>query len=543
MTLEFVDNLLKLPNPSEMGEWDKIAIEFGIPEEILMENAARECLSVISTLFYPLKGKKFWLFMGHGNNGGDAVCLARHLHDNHANVTVLHLADLESFKGSANYNIRLAKKDNVKFLHLEKGDEYSILDKFTKLSRPDFIIDGLLGTGFSGYLRAPVLNLINCLNKYAAVSQVPIISLDIPSGLNGSTGLPSPVAICADYTITFTAPKQGLVLSQAHKWTGNLIVREIGMPSTLDYPCNWCLLDGRGLIKRIELPQNSFKNIYGHVLIIGGIPQYTGAPTLAALSALKTGAGLVTIYCPVSSIPVIKSGFPEIMTISAGPEWPDSPDDLFKKLLEHVNSIIIGPGMGRSGFALSLIKNILRIENRPRAIIDADALVLIGMDQEISKYITEKDILSPHPGEAGALLAISGRDVQADRIDAIKKLCEKFKAAVILKGADTRILQNGFKGLLCAYDIPQLAIGGSGDVLSGILGALSAALIDAPAHEIAARGVITHALAGMILAKKYPQRGGLARELADAIAQIEAFLNDFPVQELKLGCAPWPQFC
>ena len=547
----FISLLESLPTPEEMRQWDINAINFGIPENMLMENASRACLSLINDLSLLNKGDIVWLFIGSGNNGGDGAALSRHLHDEGKLPIVFHIAPLAKLKGSAALHANLALKDGVEFYNLKmKNINFISMMAFLQecvgknLPRPALIVDALLGTGFAGELRPDMESLVNVINKLSSVMNTPIFAIDSPSGLNCVTGRPQPVAIKATYTLTLAAAKPGLVLPHADKWTGQLFCRKIGFPKSMNQPYKFKLLDGESLLKETGLPQNSYKNLFGHVYIIGGSQNMTGAPRLAALGALRTGAGLVTLVGPEQATAATNTVLPEVMTISLGNEhtFKSLPDNI-KTVLQNASSLVIGPGMGRSSASLLLLQSILEIEARPPTVFDADSLFLLGQHRKLLNKIKKTDVLTPHPGEAGFLLQQSGKEIQQDRFKALYDLTRIVPAVIVLKGACTLIGQTEKDVLICPYDIPQLAVAGAGDVLSGCAGAL----LGKPefmndALGACAKAVILHTMSGFMLAGYFPERGMLASDIANAIPKVHDFIINLTRQNKIIGRMPWPVF-
>lgn len=539
---DFNLDLPSLPLAEEMRKWDAAAMSFGIPENMLMENAARSCLSLLQTINGPVRDKKVLVLMGGGNNGGDAACLARHILDLGGQPLVWHLKDNDKLSGACAWHTKLALKAGVEFkkISLEAGDCAGSLFGGMK-NFPDIIIDGLLGTGFSGTLKPALAEFMEAVNSFNKFIKAFVLAVDIPSGLDSTTGNPSPVAIKASATATLAAAKPGMLLPHARQWTGDVYIRGIGMPRSTAHPAAMRLVDGRILLNGPNLPKDSYKNVYGHVTVIGGSYGMGGAAHLASAAALRTGAGLVTVCAPDSSIADAKSGWPEIMTHSLGTDWPDKISDSLDSLLKKSSALVIGPGMGRTRASEAFLYALLNLDKRPATVFDADALTILGRNAELLAKLDENDIITPHPGEAGALLGMSAREIQDYRSAAVEKLAALSPAVAILKGAATLIRQNGGPTFICPYDVPQMAIGGAGDVLSGCLGALLArAGNDKSALGTAAYGVMMHVAAGLVCARKFPNRGATATALADAIAESLVYVQHQDKTNLNLGFAPWP---
>lgn len=547
----FLEKLAPLPSPAQMHEWDAMSIGLGIPGLMLMENASSAALAVLEQVIIAalpgrenFAGVNIWLFMGSGNNGGDAACLARHLLDVGAKPLVVHTAALGRCRGDTARHVRMARAAGVEFVPVARHNWDVEPGK-----QPEIIVDGLLGTGFSGQLRPEMEKLVRRIN--ALGQKALVFSLDIPSGLDGNTGLACPVAVRATATVSFAAAKPGLVLPQARQWTGDLYVRTIGIPKKVSQsaPCSTWLVDGRCLDSRPELPADSHKNSFGHVLVIGGAAGMAGAAHLSARAALRSGAGLVTVAAPATSLADVRMSFPEIMTARAGEDkWPDMVTPELDAAIARASALVIGPGMGRDQAAATFLASLLALRQSRSSclplVLDADALVLLAAAPALYASLTAADILTPHPGEAATMLGCQTTAIQEDRTGSLSRLCQLSPATVILKGAGCLIGQGNGPVLICPYDLPQLAVAGSGDVLSGCLGALWARQttkgmdsLGGSGLEIACKAVVSHAVAGMICAERFPQRGNLASQVADNLPMIYKWLAD----RGKPGdLLPWP---
>lgn len=538
-----------LPLPDEMRRWDKEAMALGLPEELLMENAARAAFDVLRRYRPRLEGLRVWLLMGGGNNGGDAACLARHLLDAGAAPLVLHTRPLAACKGACGKHVRVAKAAGVLFQRCRPG---VFRAGAPAGAWPDILVDGLLGTGFSGTLRPDALEIVRAVN--ALPGSPFVLALDIPSGLDARTGRPSPEAVRATATVSFAAAKPGLALPEARPWTGALHARGIGIPlaARRKAPCSVYALDGRCLAPLAGFLPGGFKNSYGHVLVAGGAPGMGGAAHLAARAALRAGVGLATATAPGAGIADIKNGWAEIMTLPLGEadrQWPATLPHALTDLAGRCAALVTGPGMGRGEDAAQFLEALLLMEQRPPTVFDADALMLLARRPHLLARVTEADVLTPHPGEAAALLGCAAADVQAQRQEALQRLCALCRGVVVLKGAGTLVGQKTAPTLLCPYDVPQLAVGGSGDVLAGCIGGLLASRfagveqnnpangILEPAHLLAGQGVALHALAGKSLADRWPARGNTPTAVADALPQALAACHAQTTEEDTL---PWP---
>lgn len=502
-----------LPTPSEMARWDRATMrEFGIKPEILMENAGREALAMLKHEFDDLEGLSATLFAGPGNNGGDAFVLARHLYEHGADVTVLHAKPKNQYRAEAAYHLRLAVKTGVPMRYLPRCNP-------DRLGYTDIIVDGLLGTGIKGDLKDDYLGWVRLINELGNMSHV--LALDIPSGLNGETGHPSPEAVLADATVTFGAVKLGLVMPGADEFTGRLVVGRIGIPGQVianDPPTHY-LLTGR-ILNDLPMPTPEMhKGTAGHVLIAGGSMGLTGAPLLAAVSALRAGAGLATVTCPGGLVSRITQGFPDVMTlpISDATYWDMGSYKAIANQLTRFDAVILGPGLGRMSGARDFVRAYVS-KPHPPTVFDADALYWLARSKKLLERLSPNDVITPHPGEMARLTGKSTAEVQADRSNLARQTAEKYQVTVVLKGAATVIASPGEPLYVSPFCEPNLAVGGTGDALSGITGSLLARGIKPlPAARIA---VYWHGLCGQALRREYPMRGNLAQEVAHKLPLV-----------------------
>lgn len=554
-----------LPSPQEMALWDKAAMAAGLPEFSLMENAAREALHALQSETGPARGKTVLLFMGGGNNGGDAACLARHLHDAGANPLVLHTKPLSSLRGVTARHARLARACGVAFAPAASPPP-------PLFPRPDIIIDGLLGTGFSGSLREKELALIRRINELRRQSFV--LALDIPSGLSGLSGRPVPEAVRAHATVTFEAAKPGLVLPEAAPYVGKLLLRPIGIPRMVReaHPASFQLLP-RSLAAALPAPDPlQHKGRGGRVVVVGGsdLPATVGhsgtvagsahadtaadyggglcgAPHLAALGALRAGAGLVSVAAPAGLCQAIKGGSADIMTFPLGnaddTRWSAAHAAQLLPFLRRCDAVVLGPGIGRDQGARACVAAILAAPGpRPPLVVDADALHALALMPETLASLRPEDALTPHPGEAAPLLGAASDAVQSDRFAALAALLALAPATWILKGAGTLVGAPGHPLTIAPFAEPNLAVGGSGDVLSGCLAALmaqtprprpEAETQQADSHLAACLAVLLHAEAGSLLRGRFPCRGNTATEIADTLPAARASLTDGLPEDIR----------
>ncbi len=526
-----------LATAEEMRRWDEESVKMGIPGTMLMENAAQAALRVLLASIPDLAGKKAAVLMGGGNNGGDAVCLARLMLDMGADVTVFHLPPLEKIRGDALFHLELARNCGVSLRPAVSGDAASFD------ADCDILIDGLLGTGFSGTLRQDCQDIITLCNQKKKYREF-TLALDIPSGLDCNDGTPGPCAIMADATVTFAAAKPGLVMPWARQFTGALHTAYIGTPQKARTPVNMRLITTKTLRSLPPVHAGGYKNSYGHVVVIGGAHGMGGAAHIAALAALKSGCGLVTVVTPLCWTDSVRLGHPEIMTFGldshgSSTDWPDSVPEKLRPLLEKADSLVIGPGMGRGLDAAHFVKSCLETLPDKPVVLDADALHFLPLlYQDICK--DRHLVLTPHSGEARALL----EGAAGTRPDILHAISDRYNSTVVLKGAGTYVAGLNCPDAFYPYDIPQLSMGGSGDCLAGLCGSLLAQnarnTSDMAREEMislsAIESVVWHGTAGRLLQKMYPQRGCLSSDLVSMLPEVRRLLSEGTLEKVLEEC-------
>ncbi len=532
-----------VPSPDEMSRWDAEAIRLGIAEDVLMESAARCAMDSLrqhwSEQGRPLSGASVLLLAGSGNNGGDAFCMARHLLDAGANPVLVCTRAPEEYKGAAAHWLKVAMDLGVPVFSADAWER----DAEGIPVRPDIAVDGLLGTGFRGSLRERETRLVAKFNRLGADL---VLAVDIPSGLDARTGRPCPDAVRAHVTVSFQAAKPGLLVPEAEAFTGLLDVRPIGMPRRVQEENRpsfrtWLLPSqasgdraSRYFPKSLSAgpapsPDSwdspAHKGEAGRVLVIGGCSDYVGAPCLAGLASLRTGAGLVTVAGPDPVLNAVRFSMPALTTQAFGrADWDAEAAQAIAPALAASKAAVFGPGLGRSEGAADFTEALLSLPQRPPMVLDADALFVLARRPHLLTQLRPCDVLTPHPGEAATLLGISAAEVQADRFSALEKLAALADAVWVLKGAGTLISVPGEPSVISPWNIPQLAVAGSGDVLAGAIGAFLAR-----GHAsclAAALGVWLHVLAGLKLSETFPMRGNGPHDIADALPSVLPALGE-----------------
>ena len=496
-----------LLSPPEMNAWDRASAAMGLKTEILMESASREALHALSAKLGDLRGKTAVCFAGSGNNGGDAIALARHLDDAGAEVILLLAKPVRQYSGPSGLHLRIARQAGLTIRQLNQTDLGAV-------SQPDIVVDGLLGTGLAGPPRPDYAAWIEAVNRMG--ERAFTLALDIPSGLSGLTGEPARPTVIADLTVTFEAAKIGLCLPQASPYVGELEVRPIGIPRAVReaHPPAHYLLGPDLALLLPGLDAAMHKGQAGRLLIIGGSPGLTGAPVLAAMGALRAGAGLVTVACPRGIEPTLKSGYPDVMTLPLGDSeaWTEAMAEELLARMDAYDAIVVGPGIGRDERTGRFLEKLAG--HTPPAVWDADALFWLAG----APRLLPGSVFTPHPGEAARMLGRSIAQVEADRQASVRELARLTGGTVVLKGPASAIGDGADphgRVFLSPFAEPNLAVGGSGDVLAGVTGSLLARGLSP--LLAACLGVYWHGLAGRLVSGEFPYRGNLASEIVQAL--------------------------
>jgi hydroxyethylthiazole kinase-like uncharacterized protein yjeF len=565
--------MVALFTAAQMRAADLRAAETGLPGLWLMENAGGAVASVAAHLPVlrdgpgTVPGGVIVILVGTGNNGGDGLVAARLLVGRGFRVEVILAGPEESFSGDALVNLRALTGltgpggSLVGGPRVFGGADSDKSETSQILAGASVIIDALLGTATKGPPREPTAALIRLCNQAASPGPRPmILSVDLPSGLDPDTGQAPDPCVRADATVTLGGVKLGLASPGAADYTGRLYLAPIGLPgSCLPAPAAEWLLPGEAGLHLPARPREGHKGTFGHIWIVAGSPGYTGAAVLAGLGALRSGVGLATVASPRGGRDLIASALPELVTLAL-PEDPDgrlragAAGDLSLAVTAvgaapaavtaagHGRpkagraSLVVGPGLGATAEVAAFVVAIAGNLGRDLPIVlDADALnalalsgpaaagrSLSGMTSPIAGEAgpapaspEAKIIITPHPGEMSRLTGLSTAAIQADRLGAARRAAAAWGVIVVLKGAGTVIACPDGRAWINATGNPGLATAGSGDVLSGVIGALLAQ--GCPPRDAALVGVSVHGLAGDLAARDIGRRGLLARDVADRL--------------------------
>ncbi len=475
---------MKLYSADEMGRADNGAQELGISSGILMERAGVEMARAVLGYFGPLDGREVLVVAGGGNNGGDGFVIARELHRGGAEVAVF--ATKEGYEGDPKTNLDILNNLDVRFIGQDEYEE--------ELQKADLVVDALLGTGFAGEVREDVAELIEKMNA----AEVQIVAVDVPSGVDGSTGEVWGTAVRADLTVCAHAAKIGCVVSPGLEYAGEVAVVDIGIPPETDAEGEVTWADAaslRGVVPRRG--STAHKYSAGALLVVAGSTDAAGAAVMVARGAQRTGCGIIFVataegvarFVDAQLIEALVSGMPEDEGGNMAPEALDA-------ILEQAggaSAVVLGPGMGVGEGGSTIVEGILKETDVP-VLLDADAISnLPGPEALAGRSVPP--VITPHPGEIGRLLGESPKEVQNRRLHTARRTAEEGGCCVVLKGPDSLVVE-GERTAVNSTGGAQLATAGAGDVLSGIIGALLSRGMGS--YDAARAGVWAHGRAAEI---------------------------------------------
>lgn len=498
----------------EMRWCDATAIkQYGIPSLLLMENAGRQAAEEANDMLGLSGDRSVLIFCGKGNNGGDGFVLARHLHNKAAIVTVILMAAPREFSGDARANFGILQK-------IQKKNPGSLsIRRYSKgvlrgLRKPNLIVDAIFGTGFSGEVKKPMTEVICWMNE----SGVPVLAVDIPSGVNGTSGVVENVAVRATVTVTFGLLKSGLICNQGRDCSGRVKRVDIGIPSVVsnDKKLRTKLIEAGDVRRELpSRPSTAHKYSVGKVFVLAGSKGYTGAAALCATSALKAGAGAVILGTPESVYPILARKLNETIVVPL-PATSDGTLSLDGELaivekMSWADVVVIGPGLSQQAETRKLIRSLLqRFEGK--IVLDADGLnVFAGKSVGTLRRANASLILTPHSGELSRLTGSSSAEIDRTRIESARQASKFLNATVVLKGAPTATATEDGTVYLNATGNPGMATVGSGDVLAGIIAGFWAQRMQKEAAAYA--GVFIHGLAGDLACEKLGERSLVAHDL------------------------------
>jgi len=536
-----------LVTAKEMQNIDRATIEsFGIPGQVLMENAGRGAFDMLLRLFPDIGSLKVAVMAGKGNNGGDAFVIARYLLEKGIDTTTFMLSSKEKISGDARANLLLLEKivletqtrgadSTEKFSNKnaplnQRLIEIPDMERFhgvkNRILHHDLFIDGILGTGINSSVRDFYGEVIDTLNG----TTKPIFSIDVPSGLNSDTGEAMGRSINATATATFAFAKVGHMLHPGKQLTGTLEIIDIGIPGFITAKENPRIhLIDKDMIRPLfpDRSCDSHKGTHGHLMVVAGSVGKTGAAALTCNSAMACGTGLVTLAIPESINSTMEHQVTESMTIPM-PDNHSIKGTFSRFALENIrtaamdkSALAMGPGLGLTQDTIELVQGIIADPSLAELsmVIDADGLNAVAEDIQILKKREARatTILTPHPGEMARLTGRSTTEIQKNRIKYARELAETFHVVVVLKGSGTVVALPDNRIYICPTGNPGMASGGMGDLLTGIIAGLLAQGFTARQASVA--GVYIHGMCGDILAKERGKFGFPASDIIKIIPE------------------------
>ena len=512
---------MRILTAAQMREADRRTIEdIGIPSLVLMENAGRQVVAALEAAYEGRLDGRVAVLCGRGNNGGDGFVVARTLIQRGIDTAVFVIGTVADVRGDARTNLDILGRLGVTVVEI--GDEQSWELHFSEISQCTLIVDAIFGTG----LKSALGGMMETVTADMNASGIPIVSIDLPSGMSADT--PHLIGDCVDasMTVTLAAPKLPLVLPPGEAHAGDVVIADIGIPidvmESLEGP-HIELLTPEQLRDAVEpRAPDSHKGDYGRVTIIAGSRGKTGAAHLAAMGALRSGAGLVTVATPASCLPIVASMAPELMTepLPESKQGVVTPAGL-EVILELRHEVIAcGPGLGREREVGQFVRGLLDRSTAP-LVLDADAITVLADDPARLTGSEERDVvITPHPGEMARLIGASVDEVQVNRIEVAGEFATTHHVYVVLKGHRTIIATPEGHIFINPTGNAGMATAGMGDVLTGMIAAWLAQLLDA---EAACRlAVFLHGAAGDLAESDH---GQVALMATDLLARLGPALN------------------
>lgn len=483
----------RLYSGAETRALDRIAIdEHGIPGIVLMKRAGAAAYGALRESWPD--AQSVTVVCGKGNNAGDGYVVAGFAASQGLTVQLVQLGPAGALQGDAGLARDWAFAQGISAVEVDP-------------EQPDFgvhgavVVDALLGTGLAGEVRPGYARAIGLINDAAK----PVLALDVPSGLSADTGEVLGVAVRAALTVTFIGAKQGLCTGAGVEHVGRVIYADLDVPgSVLARQRGVSVLDWGRLKRALGVrPANAYKNRFGHVLIVGGDHGMGGAVALAGEAALRCGAGLVSIVTRDAHVAPVLGRCPELMVTAAERE------DRAAERFTAADVIAVGPGLGRADWGRALLRRALG--SGTPCVVDADGLNLLA---EESLTLPAGSIITPHPGEAARLLAVTNREIQADRPAAARALAARYRAVTVLKGAGTLVAEPHGELDICLLGNPAMATAGMGDVLTGVVAGLRGRM---PARDAACAGTCLHSAAADRVVAERGERGLIAGDVVGAL--------------------------
>ena len=484
-------------------ETDRITIEeIGVPSVVLMERAAEAVAlktAEIAALFN--RTVKVLAICGCGNNGADAIAAARILNWQGLYVDIATVGNEERATEEYMLQMQIALKSGMRVVNISAIPEY------------DIVIDGMFGIGFNGAVRKEYEDIINLINDTRNI----VVSVDVPSGIDATTGALEGVAVKADVTVTFGYIKTGLLQYPGKLYAGEITVTDIGFypgaVANINPPMYFTPESIQGIPER---KKDSNKGTYGRLLVIAGSEDMSGAAYLSAAAAMRSGAGLVEVVTHDRNAELIRKMLPEAI-VSGYNE--DNATDVIGSKLNKSTCIILGPGLSQSDTAKDIVDYVLNNAEIP-VIMDADALNIVSKDISVLKRYSSTVIITPHIGEMTRLTGMSAEEIKSDRMKVASEFAQNNNSIVVMKDAVTVVAENNFgnRMYINTSGTPAMAKAGLGDVLTGVIAGMY--MLGIELYSAAAMGTYIHGMAGELAAYEMGEHSVIATDVVDCISKV-----------------------
>jgi ADP-dependent NAD(P)H-hydrate dehydratase / NAD(P)H-hydrate epimerase len=514
----------KVVTGREMKELDRKTIqEFGVSGEVLMESAARGAFRYIMNQWPGIESAA--VFCGKGNNGGDGLVMARYLLNQGIELTVFLLARQKDLKGDAKLNLDRFLNQGGELAEIAAEQELEEL--FPATFKTDLIVDAIFGTGLDSEVKGLARKAIETINVVSEDQLTPVLAVDIPSGVNADNGQVMGAAVQADATVTFGLLKVGQMVYPGAECCGDLELIDIGIPSELTEPVKTFAIDDELAFAMLKpRDPDAHKGDNGHTLVLAGSQGKTGAAYMAGMSALRAGAGLVTLGAPASLLEIFEAKAVELMT----EPLPDGPAKSFdqssvkraRELMGGKDCVALGPGIGQAQGIDDFVREVLTAAEAP-LVIDADGLNSLARQMQLLKKTRAPIILTPHPGEMARLSGMDAGELNWDRVAVARRFAQEWNVVLLLKGARTVVASPEGEVFINLSGNSGMASAGMGDVLTGIIAGLLSQGYEP--LEAAALGAYLHGRAGDLALEDLGGIGIIASDLIDRIPAVRAYLH------------------
>lgn len=521
---------MKIVTADQMREIERRAEAAGVTTGELMEHAGRSVATEAERCLADPRGKRVLVLIGPGNNGGDGLVAARHLHDAGAQV-VLYLWARDVARDG---HYQATQQRAIPTFHAGQDAGLAVLHR--ELVQADLIVDALLGTGRARPAAGLLIDILDAVNRERRPGSI-LLAVDLPTGLNADTGAVDQSCLRADVTITLGFPKLGLFAFPGASHVGRLVIGDIGLPPGIASYVDVALTTPDAVLHLLPpRPPGAHKGTFGKVMVAGGSPNYIGAPSLACIAAGRVGAGLVTLACAGSlhaifAAKLTETTFALLPEATPGVLGGEAVAPLLRQLAGY-NVLLLGPGLGRAGVTLRFVPAVLSglhnawpvvtgaipdIDETASCVVDADGLNALSEQREWWTAIPKRTILTPHSGEMARLLQVTPEEVNADRLGKARGAAARWGTVVVLKGAFTIVAAPDGRANVNPSANPAMATAGTGDVLAGAIAGLLAQGLEP--FTAAVVGAYLHARAGEMAAAHFGDAGLLAGDLLPLLPQ------------------------